>query len=82
LAGSARWSNFFLCLFEAPSFAQFWRRWNPLYGYVLTSPWRVAWRGGPVRHGSTPGGYGDDLPRLIAWSALTISYRPTGRLIQ
>lgn len=23
-------------VFEAPSFAAFWRRWNPVYGYVLT----------------------------------------------
>jgi hypothetical protein len=31
-----RWFNFFLRPFAAPSLAQFWRRWNPVYGYVLT----------------------------------------------
>jgi len=31
-----RWSNFFLRPFAAPTFTEFWRRWNPIYGYLLT----------------------------------------------
>jgi hypothetical protein len=28
-----RWARFFLHPFTAASFAEFWRRWNPVYGY-------------------------------------------------
>jgi D-alanyl-lipoteichoic acid acyltransferase DltB (MBOAT superfamily) len=34
--GWARWYNFFIRPFGAASFAEFWRRWNPVYGYFLT----------------------------------------------
>jgi|SRR5579859_1228635 len=30
------WSNFFIKPFGAPSFASFWRQWNPVYGYFLS----------------------------------------------
>jgi hypothetical protein len=33
--GVAAWFNFFVRPFGAPSFAGFWRRWNPVYGYFL-----------------------------------------------
>lgn len=33
--GRAAWFNFFIEPFGAPSFAHFWRLWNPLYGYFL-----------------------------------------------
>jgi hypothetical protein len=33
--GGKAWFNFFIRPFGASSFAQFWRQWNPLYGYVL-----------------------------------------------
>jgi D-alanyl-lipoteichoic acid acyltransferase DltB (MBOAT superfamily) len=33
--GSAAWFNFFIRPFGATSFAQFWRLWNPVYGYFL-----------------------------------------------
>jgi len=33
--GSAAWFNFFIKPFGATSFAQFWRLWNPIYGYYL-----------------------------------------------
>ncbi len=33
--GLGRWNRFFVYPFTAPSFAQFWRRWNPVYGYFL-----------------------------------------------
>ncbi len=33
--GRKAWFNFFLKPFGAASFAQFWRLWNPLYGYFL-----------------------------------------------
>lgn len=33
--GSAAWFNFFIRPFGATSFAQFWRLWNPVYGYYL-----------------------------------------------
>jgi D-alanyl-lipoteichoic acid acyltransferase DltB (MBOAT superfamily) len=33
--GSSAWFNFFLKPFGAVSFAEFWRRWNPVYGYYL-----------------------------------------------
>ena len=31
----ARWFNFFVRPFGARSFAEFWRLWNPVYGYFL-----------------------------------------------
>jgi len=31
-----RWSWFFLHPFTASSLAEFWRRWNPVYGYFLS----------------------------------------------
>ncbi len=33
--GGKAWFNFFIRPFGAASFAQFWRLWNPLYGYFL-----------------------------------------------
>ena len=33
--GLAAWFNFFIKPFGAASFAQFWRLWNPVYGYYL-----------------------------------------------
>ena len=33
--GRGRWARFFLHPFTAASFAEFWRRWNPVYGYFL-----------------------------------------------
>ncbi len=33
--GRTAWFNFFIKPFGAVSFAQFWRLWNPLYGYFL-----------------------------------------------
>jgi hypothetical protein len=33
--GRKAWFNFFLKPFGAVSFAEFWRLWNPLYGYFL-----------------------------------------------
>src|SRR6266496_1034371 len=33
--GGSAWFNFFIKPFAARSFAEFWRRWNPVYGYFL-----------------------------------------------
>jgi D-alanyl-lipoteichoic acid acyltransferase DltB (MBOAT superfamily) len=33
--GSTAWFNFFIKPFGAASFAEFWRLWNPVYGYFL-----------------------------------------------
>ena len=33
--GLTAWFNFFIKPFGASSFAQFWRMWNPVYGYYL-----------------------------------------------
>jgi hypothetical protein len=33
--GRTAWFNFFIKPFGASSFAQFWRLWNPVYGYYL-----------------------------------------------
>jgi hypothetical protein len=33
--GRQAWFNFFVRPFAAPSFAAFWRSWNPVYGYFL-----------------------------------------------
>ncbi len=33
--GRTAWFNFFIRPFSASSFAQFWRLWNPVYGYFL-----------------------------------------------
>jgi D-alanyl-lipoteichoic acid acyltransferase DltB (MBOAT superfamily) len=33
--GRIAWFNFFIKPFGASSFAQFWRLWNPVYGYYL-----------------------------------------------
>jgi hypothetical protein len=33
--GRMRWFNFFVKPFGASSFAEFWRLWNPVYGYFL-----------------------------------------------
>jgi hypothetical protein len=33
--GRTAWLNFFVRPFSASSFAQFWRLWNPVYGYFL-----------------------------------------------
>jgi D-alanyl-lipoteichoic acid acyltransferase DltB (MBOAT superfamily) len=33
--GRTAWFNFFIRPFGASSFAQFWRLWNPVYGYYL-----------------------------------------------
>jgi hypothetical protein len=33
--GRTAWFNFFVKPFGASSFAQFWRLWNPVYGYFL-----------------------------------------------
>lgn len=33
--GKTAWFNFFIRPFGASSFAQFWRLWNPVYGYYL-----------------------------------------------
>jgi D-alanyl-lipoteichoic acid acyltransferase DltB (MBOAT superfamily) len=33
--GRTAWFNFFIKPFGAASFAEFWRLWNPLYGYFL-----------------------------------------------
>ena len=33
--GRSTWFNFFIKPFTAPSFAEFWRLWNPVYGYFL-----------------------------------------------
>jgi D-alanyl-lipoteichoic acid acyltransferase DltB (MBOAT superfamily) len=33
--GGTAWFNFFIRPFGASSFAQFWRLWNPVYGYYL-----------------------------------------------
>jgi hypothetical protein len=33
--GPRRWYNFFVKPFGARSFAEFWRLWNPVYGYFL-----------------------------------------------
>jgi hypothetical protein len=33
--GRTAWFNFFIKPFGAASFAQFWRLWNPVYGYYL-----------------------------------------------
>jgi D-alanyl-lipoteichoic acid acyltransferase DltB (MBOAT superfamily) len=33
--GATAWFNFFIEPFGAPSFAGFWRQWNPVYGYFL-----------------------------------------------
>jgi D-alanyl-lipoteichoic acid acyltransferase DltB (MBOAT superfamily) len=33
--GRTAWFNFFIRPFGAASFAQFWRLWNPVYGYFL-----------------------------------------------
>lgn len=33
--GRWAWFNFFIRPFGASSFAEFWRRWNPVYGYFL-----------------------------------------------
>jgi hypothetical protein len=33
--GRTAWFNFFVRPFGASSFAQFWRLWNPVYGYYL-----------------------------------------------
>jgi D-alanyl-lipoteichoic acid acyltransferase DltB (MBOAT superfamily) len=42
--GFSAWFNFFIKPFEASSFAEFWRLWNPVYGYFL---YRFAYR--PMR---------------------------------
>ncbi len=34
--GREAWFNFFIRPFAAPSIAEFWRRWNPVYGYFLS----------------------------------------------
>jgi D-alanyl-lipoteichoic acid acyltransferase DltB (MBOAT superfamily) len=34
--GRTAWRHFFITPFAAPSFAEFWREWNPVYGYVLS----------------------------------------------
>jgi D-alanyl-lipoteichoic acid acyltransferase DltB (MBOAT superfamily) len=34
--GTTAWFNFFIRPFGASSFAQFWRLWNPVYGYFLS----------------------------------------------
>lgn len=34
--GRTAWFNFFIRPFAASSFAEFWRQWNPVYGYYLT----------------------------------------------
>jgi hypothetical protein len=33
--GGTAWFNFFIKPFGASSFAEFWRWWNPVYGYFL-----------------------------------------------
>jgi MBOAT, membrane-bound O-acyltransferase family len=33
--GLSAWFNFFIKPFGAKSFAEFWRLWNPVYGYFL-----------------------------------------------
>ena len=33
--GKSAWFNFFIKPFGASSFAEFWRLWNPVYGYFL-----------------------------------------------
>src|SRR5437773_11631879 len=33
--GGSAWFNFFIKPFAARSFAEFWRLWNPVYGYFL-----------------------------------------------
>ncbi len=33
--GGSAWFNFFIKPFAAGSFAEFWRLWNPVYGYFL-----------------------------------------------
>jgi D-alanyl-lipoteichoic acid acyltransferase DltB (MBOAT superfamily) len=33
--GKTAWFNFFLKPFGAASFSEFWRLWNPVYGYFL-----------------------------------------------
>jgi D-alanyl-lipoteichoic acid acyltransferase DltB (MBOAT superfamily) len=33
--GGKAWFNFFIKPFGASSFAEFWREWNPVYGYFL-----------------------------------------------
>jgi D-alanyl-lipoteichoic acid acyltransferase DltB (MBOAT superfamily) len=33
--GQKAWFNFFIRPFGASSFAEFWRLWNPVYGYFL-----------------------------------------------
>ena len=33
--GKTAWFNFFIKPFGAASFAEFWRLWNPVYGYFL-----------------------------------------------
>src|SRR5260370_38362849 len=35
--GWTAWFNFFIKPFGAKSFAEFWRQWNPVYGYFLIS---------------------------------------------
>ena len=35
--GQTAWFNFFIRPFGASSFVEFWRLWNPVYGYVLYS---------------------------------------------
>src|SRR5260370_9279205 len=34
--GRTAWFNFFIRPFGAASFAEFWRLWNPAYGYFLS----------------------------------------------
>ncbi len=34
--GRTAWFNFFIRPFGARSFAEFWRLWNPVYGYFLS----------------------------------------------
>lgn len=34
--GRRAWFNFFIRPFGARSFSEFWRLWNPVYGYFLT----------------------------------------------
>src|ERR1700730_815747 len=33
--GATAWFNFFIKPFGARSFSEFWRQWNPVYGYFL-----------------------------------------------
>jgi len=81
--GTKAWFNFFIRPFGAASFAQFWRLWNPVYGYFLyyysyRPLSRVMPRGAAMM--ATFAGCGFFLHDLPAW-AFSRRFLPPGATI-